>query len=271
MIRKMLMTAVALTVVAGPAAEAKNVTFGYAFASGSAQKYHLKINTDMQMTGMTANQLADMMVTVTCVSKKGDAYAMSLTFDKVDATNTIGTDKQVDPSGMKMVGKSVGFTVDSHGTVSDIGPGPNFDAWPEVQAVIEPTLKNWYVYLPANAVAVGGTWKRENYRDKSAAGSEYVSSETFKFREMKNNKGHDVAMVDEDVTTKVGGSTQTPVGVFNLDGTGKGKFEFHFDPTNSAIRYFIGSMVTDINMTPQAGGDPMKTSVTNHIERELIE
>jgi len=61
------------------------------------------------------------------------------------------------------------------------------------------------------------------------------------------------------------------VGVFNLAGTGKGKFEFQFDPAAGAIRFFNGTMTTDINMTPQSGGDAMKTSVKNTIEREMIE
>jgi len=34
---------------------------------------------------------------------------------------------------------------------------------------------------------------------------------------------------------------------------------------------FNGTMATDINMTPQTGGDAMKTSVKNTIERELIQ
>lgn len=271
MIRKMMIAAVVLAVLTGIASAAGDVTFAYRFEQGKSEKYHLKISTDMAMTAMQAGQVADMMVTVACVSKKTDTYAMTLTFDKVDASNTIGGNTQADPSAIKMVGKTVGFTVDSHGTVTDVGPGPGFDAWPEVQQVIEPTLKNWYVYLPGTSVKAGGTWKRENYRDKSNAGSEYVSNENFKFREMKKDKGHDVAMVDEDVTTEVGGSTQTPVGIFNLAGTGKGKFEFQFDPAIGAIRYFKGSMDTDINMTPQTGGDAMKTSVNNHIEREMIE
>jgi len=269
--RRMLAAAIAVTTMTTLATAAGDVAFVYKFEPGKSQKYRLQINTEMEMTGMQASQVADMMVTVACVSKKADAYAMTLTFDKVDASNTIGGNMTADPTAIKMVGKSVGFTVDANGTVSDIGPGAGFDAWPEVQQVVEPTLKNWYVYLPGNTVKVGGTWKRDNHRDKSAAGSEYVSNESFKYREMKKLKAHDVAVVDEDVTTEVGGSSQTPVGVFNLAGTGKGKFEFQFDPAIGAIRFFKGSMDTDINMTPQSGGDPMKTTVTNHIERELIE
>jgi hypothetical protein len=260
--------AVAVTTLASAAGE---VTFGYVFTPGKAEKYRLKINTDMEMTGLQASQVASMDVTVACVSKKADAYAMTLTFDKVDASNTIGGNTATDPNAMKMLGKPVGFTVNAHGDVSDIGPGPGFDAWPAVQQVIEPTLKNWYVYLPGTPVAVGGTWKRENYRDKSSAGAEYVSNESFKFRETKKEKGMSVAMVDEDVTTEVGGSTETPVGVFNLAGTGKGKFEFQFDTAKGVIRYFNGTMTTDINMTPQTGGDAMKTSVKNTVERQLIQ
>lgn len=271
MIRKLLTTAVVLTAMTTIATAAGEVTFAYKFEPGKAQKYHLKINTDMKMMGMDAGQVADMTVTVACGSKKGDAYAMTLTFDKVDATNTIAGNVQPDPSSANMIGKTVGFTVDSHGTVTDIGPGPNFDSWQNVQQVVEPVLKNWYVYLPANAVKPGGTWKRENHRDKSAAGSEYVSSEHFKFRELKKDKGASLAVVDEDVTTTVGGSTETPMGNYKISGNGTGKFEFHFDPARGVIRYFNGTMNTDINMTPQAGGDPMPTSVTNRIERQLLD
>jgi hypothetical protein len=272
MMRRMLTIAAVLAIIISTLVTAAgNVTFGYQFTPGKSEKYRLKINTDMEMTGMAASQVANMEVTVACVSKKADAYAMTLTFDKVDASNTIGGNTATDPNAMKMIGKAVTFTVNTHGDVSDIAPGAGFDSWADVQQVIEPTLKNWYVYLPGTAVAAGGTWKRENYRDKNAAGANYVSNESFKFREMKKDKGHNVAMVDEDVTTEVGGSTQTPVGVFNLAGTGKGKFEFQFDPAAGAIRFFNGTMTTDINMTPQSGGDAMKTSVKNTIEREMIE
>lgn len=272
MMRRMLTVAAVLAIAMTTlATAAKDVSFGYHFTPGKAAKYRLKINTAMEMTGMAASQVATMEATETCVAQKGDAYAMSLTFDKVEASNTIGGTTTADPNAMQMLGKSVTFTVNTHGDVTDIAPGAGFDTWPAVQSVIEPTLKNWYVYLPGTPVAVGGNWKRDNYRDKSSAGAEYVSNEKFTFREMKKEKGHDVAMVDVDVTTEVGGSTETPVGVFNLAGTGKGKFAFQFEPTTGAIRFFTGTMTTDIGMTPQTGGDPMKTSVKNTIEREMIE
>jgi hypothetical protein len=271
MIRKMMITGMCVALLSGVASAAGEVMFTYKFEPGAAQHYRLKINTEMEMSGMEASQVADMTVTVTCGSAKKDTYAMTLRFDKAEASNVIAGNMQADPLAAQMVGKTVTFDVDIHGTVTAITPGPNFDAWPQVQQVVEPTLKNWYVYLPAKAVPVGGEWKRDNFRDKSAAGSEFVSNEHFKFREVKKDKGRDLAVVDEDVTTDVGGSTETPVGVFDVKGKGKGKFEFNFDPARGAILYFKGTMNTDIDMTPQAGGLPMKTSVANHIERQLLD
>jgi hypothetical protein len=260
-----------MVLLAGFASAAGEVMFVYKLEAGSSQRYRLKLNTEMEMMAMEMSQMADLSVTVACVAVDKDMHTMNMVFDKVEASNMIAGNMQPDASAAKMAGKTVTFMVDSHGTVSNIAPGPGFDAWPEVQQVVEPTLKNWYVYLPAKAVPVGGEWKRENHRDKSSSGSEYVSNEKFKFREMKKGKGGDVAVVDEDVTTEVGGSTETPMGVFNLAGAGKGKFEFSFNPATGAITRLKGTMETNIDMTPQSGGEPMKTSVANHIERELLE
>lgn len=272
MMRRILTTAVALALTMTTfATAAGEVTFRYQFAPGKSEKFRLKIDTDVKMQGMTVSQLADMTVTVTCLSKKDESYAMKVTFDRVDATSKIGDSPQASPIAMAMVGKTVGFTVDSHGAVSDIGPGPGFDAWPSVQQVVEPALENWYEYLPGTPVPVGGTWKRENFREKSATGAELLRNEHFKFREMKKVKDHDVAVVEGDVASEIGGTSETPVGKYDLDGTGKGKFEFHFDPATGSVRYFKLNLATDVNMAPQAGGDALKTSFTNVIEREMIE
>lgn len=271
MLRKLWVAGVFIVVMVGIATAAGDVMFSYKFKPGATEKYRLKINTEMEMSGMGMSQIADMTVTVTCQSVAEGMHDMTLTFDKVETSNVIGGNMQADPSAAKMIGKTVMFKVDPHGAVTEITPAADFAAWSEVQQAVEPTLKNWYIYMPDKAVAVGGEWKRENYHDASASGSEYTSTEHFKFREMKNEKGTDVAVVDENVTTKVGGQTDTPMGSFDLSGTGKGKFEFYFNPATGTITRFKGQMDTDIDMTPQSGGDSMKTSVSNHIERQLIE
>jgi hypothetical protein len=61
------------------------------------------------------------------------------------------------------------------------------------------------------------------------------------------------------------------MGAFALTGAGKGKFEFLFDPASAKIVRLKGAMDVDIDMTPEAGGDPMKTAVSNHVEVELLE
>lgn len=270
MMRRMLLTGIMLACVAGNAAAA-DVMFGYKFAPGQTERYRLKLNTEVTTAGMDVSQKADMTVKVTCASAAKGSYAMSLVFEKVDATNTVAGTPQADPTASRMVGKSVNFMVDGSGNVSDITPGPGFDVWPAVQQVVEPTLKNWYVYLPAKAVPVGGKWKRENHRDTASSGAAYVTNEYFTFRQSAQEHGHDLAIVDQDVTTAVTGSSETPLGVFKLAGGGKGKFEFAYNPATRVIQRFKGTMDTAIDMTPQSGGLAMKTTVANHIERDLLE
>lgn len=271
MIQRTLAMGTMIAMMAAAAGAGSDVMFAYKFEAGAKEHHRLKVNTEVSMAGMDVSQIADMMVTVTCVVAKPDANSMTLVFDKVDASQVIAGNMSTDPSAAMMVGKAVNFTVDSHGTVTAITPGPGFEAWPQVQQVVEPILKSWYAYLPGKGVPVGGEWKREDHVEKSASGSEYTSDEYFKFRAMKKEKGRELAVVDENMNTTIGGSTQTPMGNFALSGAGKGKFEFQFDAARGAIARFKGSMETDVDMTSEAGGDPMKTSVANTIERELIE
>lgn len=271
MMRRMLFMAVMLAAMIGTAAAAGDVLFGYKFEPGKAQRYRLKLNTQMEMSGMAVSQVADMTVNVTCSSHDKGAYTMNLVFEKVDASNVLAGTTTTDPNAAGMVGKSVIFTVDEHGTVSGITPGPGFDTWSTVQQVVEPTLKSWFVYMPASKVAVGGKWKREGYRDQAASGTEYMTNEFFTFRSNAKEKGRDVALVDHDVTTTVGGTSESPYGTFKLVGTGKGKFEFAYNPSNRTITRLKGDMETKIDMTPQSGGTAMKTTIANHIERELLE
>jgi hypothetical protein len=270
MIKKTLLAGLLLACAAGSSA-AGGVMFGYNFQQGASERYRMKLNTDIEMSGMEMSQMSEMTVKVTCDASDRGKHTMSMVFEKVDASAVMGGNMQTDPSAAEMVGKSVIFTVDANGDVSDITPGPGFDVWPTVQQVVEPILKSWYVYLPSAEVAVGGDWKRENYRDKSDSGAETVTSEYFKFRESRKEKGRDLAIVDSNVSSTVGGSTQTPMGVFTLAGAGKGKFEFAFDPASRTITRIKGSVETSIDMTPESGGSAMKTTVVNHIERELVE
>jgi hypothetical protein len=271
MFRKTLCAVMVAVFIAGFASAAGEVMFQYKFAPGAKERHRLKLDTEIEMMGMDITQTADMAVTVTCVSADKDVHTMSMVFDKVDASMTMGGNMQQDPSAAKMTGKSVTFTVDVHGDVANITPGPGFDAWPEVQQVIEPTLKNWYVYFPANTVPVSGNWKRENHHDKSVDGAEYVTNESYTFSAMKKEKAGEVAVVDSDVTANVGGSTTTPMGVFDLAGSGKGKFQFAFNPKTGTITRLKGTMETAVDMKPKTGGDAMKTSFANHIDREQIQ
>jgi len=271
MMRRVWIAAVMLVVLMGTAGAAGEVMFAYKFEPGKAQRYRLKLDTRMEMSGMEVSQMADMTVAVTCASHDKGVYTMNLVFEKVDASNVLAGNKSTDPNAAGMVGKSVIFTVDEHGAVSGITPGPGFDSWTTVQQVVEPTLKSWYVYMPASKVALGGKWEREGYRDKAFSGTEYVTTELFTFRANGKEKGRDVALVDHNVTTTVGGTSESPYGTYKLAGSGKGKFEFAYHPATRTITRLTGDMETKIDMTPKTGGDTMKTTIANHIERELLE
>lgn len=270
MMRRLLCVGILLVSLAGTAV-AGDVKFAHKFEPGKSQRYHLKLNTEMKMMGMEASQTADMTVKVTCSAADKGKYTMTVLFEKVQASNLIAGNVQEDPSAAQMTGKTVLFTVDSQGSVSDIKPGPGFDVWSSVQQVVEPTLKNWYAFMPDKPIAVGGQWKRDNFRDKSVTGADYVTNEHFTFRETRKVNGANIAVVDEDVTTTVSGLTETPIGVYKLAGTGTGKFEFFFNPANGTVPHFKGTMDTNIDMTPQSGSTTMKTTVANHIERDMIE
>ena len=271
MLRRFWFTCVMLVVLMGTAGAAGEVMFAYKFEPGKAQRYRLKLNTQMALSGMEVSQVADMTVAVTCASHDKGVYTMNLVFEKVDASNVLAGNKTPDPNAAGMVGKTVIFTVDEKGAVSGITPGPGFDSWTTVQQVVEPILKSWYVYMPASNIAPGGKWQREGYRDKAASGTEYVTNEHFTFRANGKEKGRDVALVDHDVTTTVGGVSESPYGTYKLAGTGKGKFEFAYHATTRTITRLTGDMETKIDMTPQSGGEAMKTTIANHIERELLE
>jgi hypothetical protein len=129
-------------------------------------------------------------------------------------------------------------------------------------------IERWYIHLPKQAVAVGSSWKKEGEKETQSSGTQTVTNTTYTFKAMKKEKGRDVAVIDQTQDSKISGAATTPVGVFDVDGSGKGKFEFFFDPTRSRV---VKAGSTSDGYDAQAGGDPMHMIVTNHFERELLE
>jgi len=262
------MLAVALSAAS---AVAQEVTFAYDFEPGASERHRVKLNQEMDMGGMAIGYLADMSVTLKCVSAADGKYAMEMKFDKVDVSTTMGGNVSANPIGEQLVGQAVTFDVDAIGDVSNIKPVGAFDAWDSAKQMVEPVIDRWYIHLPNQAVAVGGSWKKDGEKETQSSGSQIVTNSTYTFKAMKKEKGRDLAVIDQALDSKISGTTTTPVGIYTVDGSGKGKFEILFDPAQSRVVKFKGKIDVSMDMTPQAGGDLMQMIVANHFERQLLE
>jgi hypothetical protein len=257
--------------LATAAVAGEGVMFAHRFEADSSQRYRVRFDSSLDMAGMEITSVVDMEATVKCLAVVDGKSAMVMTFDKMEMSQMIMGKMESSPMSAMVEGKSVNFSVDAHGEVSEITPAAGFDAWAEVRMLVEPILQGWYVYLPATEVAVGGEWQRENRKVTSGSGEEVISNEYFKFKEMRKEKGRECAVVEQTADETVGGARPTPMGTFALSGAGKAKFEFLYDPASGRVVRIKGATDLDIDMTPESGGDAVKTAVSNHVERELLE
>lgn len=257
--------------VAVAAWASQEVTFAYHFEPGISERYSVKLNQDVSMGQMAMSNIADMEVTVKCVAAKDGKFSMEMKFDKADVSTTMMGNTSANPVGEQITGQAIMFTADASGDVTDVTPVGAFDAWATAQQLIKPMVEGWYPYLPNRAVAVGGTWEKAGEKEKDAGGTESTVNSTFKFREMKKEKGRDLAVVEQTVDMSVGGNSTTPMGAYTVAGSGKGKGEFSFDPTKARVVRLKGKIDVTMDMTPQSAGDPVKTVVTNQLERNLLE
>ncbi|HXV13862.1 MAG TPA: hypothetical protein VEC56_06615 [Candidatus Krumholzibacteria bacterium] len=259
------------SILASAPAVAQEVTFAYKFEPGTSERYRVKLNQEVSMGQMEVSNLADMEVTVKCVSVADGKYAMELKFDKSDVSTTMMGNTSASPLGEQLAGQTISFTADASGGVTDVKPVGVFEEWAMAQQLVEPVLQGWYPHLPNKAMAVGGEWKQAGEKQVGAGGSESVTNASFKFKAMKKEKTRDVAVVEQTLDTTIGGTSATPMGVYSVAGSGTGKGEFLFDPSKSRVVKVKGKVDLNMDMTPQSGGEAMNMIVANHFERELLE
>jgi len=250
---------------------AQDVTFAYKFETGAVERHRVKLNQEVTMGTMAVSNLADMEVTVKCVSGANGKYAMEIKFDKVDVAMTMMGQTSASPIGEQLVGQSIAFTTDANGEVTEVKPLGSFDAWPTAQQLVQPVLEGWYPHLPGNAVAIGGGWKKAGEKKPSASGAETLINAAYTFKAMKKEKGRDLAVVEQVLDAVVSGKTALPMGVFLVAGTGKGKGEFLYEPAKGRVVKVKGKIDISMDMTPEEGGDKMEMVVINHVERDLLD
>ncbi|MDH4037457.1 MAG: hypothetical protein OEX18_07245 [Candidatus Krumholzibacteria bacterium] len=248
---------------------AQDVMFAYSFEEGSSRQYRVKLSQELAFSGNTMGQIGDFEVTLKCLSVADGVASMELVFDKADMMREMFGNQAADPLADMLVGHGIVFKVDPSGEVSDIAQSGYYDGWDSVQPFVEPLVKGWFPRLPGRAHAPGGTWESSD-TEKGADGTDVKVTAHYTYKENKKQGGVDCASVTGDLATEVAGTSVSPMGTFQVEGGGKGKFEFLFDPAARAIVKLKSRMTVDMDLTPRAGGDTVDTSVNYQMERELL-
>jgi hypothetical protein len=251
-------------------ASAQEVLFAYGFEAGSSNRYRVKLSQEMEFGAGAMGQFGDFEVTVKCVSVTDGKASMEMTFDKADMSRTMFGNMSSDPTSEAMVGKSAVYTVDASGEVSDFKPGGSYAEWDQIQQISQAIVESsWYVTLDGRKASPGESWDASR-KDTAPGGVEVASTGTYKFKEMKKEKGRDCASVVLESTNVLSGQTSNPMGTFDVTGEGKGKFEFLFDAAQRMIVRLKTRSEAKMSLTAPGGGDPQEVSVVVQVERELL-
>lgn len=270
MIRRVLFTVISVCgVLMALQASAQEVLFTYKFEAGSSERYRVKLSQELDFGGNAINQISDLEVTLKCLSVTDGKAKMEMIFDKADMMREMFGSQSADPLAEALAKHGVTFIVDQTGDVTDVQQSGAYEHWDQVQSFVEPVVKGWYVMLPNKPYAPGATWE-DTHKDKSADGTDVTMITHFKYKENKKEDGRDCASVVGDAQTRASGNSVSPMGTFSVDGGGKGKVEYLFDPVAQIVVKLKAKMNVDMTLTPAAGGDNIGTSVTYQLERELL-
>ncbi|HEU4364261.1 MAG TPA: hypothetical protein VFT13_02230, partial [Candidatus Krumholzibacteria bacterium] len=97
-----------------------------------------------------------------------------------------------------------------------------------------------------------------------AGGMDMATTARFKFKEMKKEDDRNCASVVCDAVSALSGQSANAMGTFSVDGEGKGKIEFLFDPA----AHLIARLKTKMGFEMQLNDTP--AIVTYQMERELL-
>jgi hypothetical protein len=259
----------AVAVAAATPAAGKAIQFQYQYEEGSSFKHKVKFTQEVWFGTFSRSQIVDLEVTEKCVGKTEDGkFKMEMVFNKVESSLMMFDQMQEDQLGAGLTGQSVSYIVDSHGEVSEIRAMGYIEAWERMSAAVEGLLNGWYAYLPAEEVAVGDGWTQNKTEEEEGLVTETEAE--FTFEEMKEEVGRECGKVEAETELVISGTTNTPMGTFDAEGTGEGKFEFAFDPTALVVVKLKGKIEIKMDMTPSSGkGDKVETTVNIEMEREL--
>lgn len=261
--------AAAVTAGAAPGAAAGEAVFlGYGFDDQYQQAYKVKFNQEVDTGNFAFSYLVDMEVTEKCVSAGDSLFLMEVHFDKVETARMQMDNMIEDPMGEKLTGQAVSFQVTRSGVVSDVKPVGYVDGWQQMERIVKPIFEGWYAYLPDAEVEPDGTWERD-IGPKEESGLTVSGHSEYRFEQMKEEKGRECAKIKAKSTNTITGKQSTPMGVMNVDGSGKGEGELYFAIGSSTIVKFKTKVEMKMDMVPEGGGDTTGTAVAYSMEREV--
>ena len=260
-------TAAALGLVGAVLAD-DAVMFGYKFEEGASHDYKVKFSQDVDYGGFAFEQFMDFEVTEKCVGVTEDGkFRMELLFNKVETSRMQYDKMEEDDSFDGLLGQSVSYAVDAHGSVTDVKAAGYVDNWPRIYPTILMMMQLWHAYLPGEQVEAGNGWEETTDKQDNGAGLLISTSAKFSFEEKKKEKDHECAKVKAEVAQKIEGNQAG----YKADGTGKGKFEFYFCPEGSVMVSLKSKFEIKMDMTPESGqGNDVETIVNIQMERELL-
>jgi hypothetical protein len=246
------------------------VHFGYVVEEGFTESYKIKFNQDTDLGFFVMRVFVDMEVTEKCIGVDDTGFLMQVTFDKVESSQMYQEKMSETPLAANLTGNSVTYHVDRHGEVTDIKAVGYIEGWASAEKIVEPVIESGYSYMPDEEVPKGGEWGKDAETEKTDQGMEVITTSVYTFKEMKEEKGRDCAKVEGKVENTITGQANTPQGPMTADGTGEGKFEMYFDPKTSRVVKVKTSMDIRMDLVPDSGGDPVETTITYSLEREIV-
>jgi hypothetical protein len=263
------LTLMAAFLGAAPAGAADEVHFAYKFEPGASHAYKAKFSQELDFGTFAMSIYVDMEYTETCAKVEEGAFAMEITFDKVDASRSMFDKFEEFAMGGNLTGQTVTFTLLPTGEVDDLRAAGYVEGWDAMKQVLESIFEAAYPRLPDKSVPAGDEWALDEEKEVTPQGIEIVTNAAYTFKEMKEEQGRSCARVETQVESTMGGTATMPQGSFVADGTGEGKFEFYFDPAVGLIVKVKGKMDVRTDLTPEDGGDTQEMSVGYSFEREL--
>lgn len=252
-----------------PTAADEAVYFGYDFNEGYSQRHEANYSQEMSRGTYNWSLIFDLEVTEKCVGLTEDGlFKMEIVFDKVEASVMMFDQMRETHIGEQLTGQAISFKLDKNGEYSDIKSMGYIESWQQIQDTIEGFVDAFYVELPAEGYAEGGSWESGGERERGGVTSIWRAE--YEFKEMKKEADRECAKVEIESDVDISGVVETPGGDFETDGEGEGKSELYFDPSVGLVVKLKSKMDIELNQTPSSGGDATEMAIMWEIERKLL-